>query len=269
MKYILTSFALVFGLSVIGQVTILEENFDAPTLPSTFTLIDNDGNTVANDVQEYTEAWIPKEDPMDSSNGTASSTSYFSPVDRADRWLITSQMTLGASGNFVSWNTMSHDPSFPDSYKVMVSTTGNSLSDFTDTLTVVSNETPYWSSHTESLEEYANETIYLAFVNTTYNGFKLYMDSLYVREQDPLSVADEKIEVAIYPNPTTDVLNLSAGNAKIESIQIFNSFGQKVLDKNTSSSQLSIDVNHLDKGIYFTLVKTDQGVSRSKIIVEN
>src|SRR5690554_3243803 len=123
MKSIFTVLAVIISSTLIGQVSILEENFDLSALPANFTIIDNDGNTVSNDVQEYTSAWILKEDPTDATNGTVSSTSYFSPVDRADRWLITPQLTLGASGNFISWSGLSHDASFPDSYKVMISKT--------------------------------------------------------------------------------------------------------------------------------------------------
>src|SRR5690554_7280863 len=84
MKKIFTGLALIASTTLFGQITLLEENFDASTLPATWTVIDNDGNTVDEQVQEYTEAWIYKEDPINAGNGTASSTSFFRPVDRAE-----------------------------------------------------------------------------------------------------------------------------------------------------------------------------------------
>ncbi|PWH86365.1 T9SS-dependent choice-of-anchor J family protein [Brumimicrobium oceani] len=268
MKSVFTVLAVIISSSLIGQISILEENFDSSSLPANFTIIDNDGNTVANDVQEYTSAWIIKEDPTDATNGTASSTSYFSPVDRADRWLITSQMTLGASGNFISWSGLSHDASFPDSYKVMISKTGNSIADFTDTLVVVSNELPVWNKHTENLEDYAGETVYFAFVNTTYDGYKLYLDSIYVREQDPLSTMSEEINLAIYPNPVLDEIDLNTSNVLIENVEIFNSFGQKVMGEKMESSAFKavLDVSELGSGVYFVVVETSAGVVRRKVI---
>src|SRR5690554_6672411 len=149
MKKLFTGLSIILCSSLWGQVTLLEENFDDAAFPNGWTVIDNDGHTVDEDVQEYNNAWILKEDPKDATNGTVSSTSYFDPVDRADRWLITPQMTLGNSGNYISWKGLSHDPSFPDSYKVMISKTGNNLNDFTDTLTVISYEEPVWTNHTE------------------------------------------------------------------------------------------------------------------------
>ena len=260
--------AVIASSILFGQVSILEENFDLPSLPATFSIIDNDGNTVANEVQEYTSAWIVKEDPMNTNNGTASSTSFFSPLDRADRWLITPQITLGGSANFISWKGLSHDPSFPDSYKIMISKTGNSVADFTDTLSIVINELPVWTNHTESLADFINETIYVAFVNTTFNGFKLYLDSLYVREQDPLSIEKDEINLSIYPNPISNVLNLSAGNSLIKKVDIYNSFGQKIVEEKLDNSATlhSINVSQLNTGIYFITVETSKGILRSKIV---
>lgn len=268
MKSFFTVLAVIASSTLIGQVTVFEENFDLSALPAPFTIIDNDGHTVASDVQEYTSAWIIKEDPMDPTNGTVSSTSYFSPVDRADRWLITPKITLGAFGNYLSWKGLSHDPSFPDSYKVMISTTGTTVADFTDTLVIISNETPTWNSHEESLEDFDGQEVYIAFVNTTFNGFKLYLDSLKVRELDPLSVEKEEIQLAVYPNPINDIINISTGNAVIQNIVIFNSFGQKVAEEkvNNSATKHSMSVANLESGIYFISVQTAKGIVRKKVI---
>lgn len=268
MKIIFTVFAVIASSTLFGQTTILEENFDASVFPASFTIIDNDGHTVANDVQEYSSAWIVKEDPMNATNGTVSSTSYFSPVNRADRWLITPQLTLGTFGNYLSWSGLSHDPSFPDSYKVMISKTGNAVADFTDTLVVMSNEMPIWTSHTALLDAYVGEDIYIAFVNTTFNGYKLYLDSIKVRKDDPLTVVKEEINLAAYPNPVTDILNLSTGNANIQKIVVYNSYGQKVIEEevNNSKSNYSIDFTSLETGVYFVSVETSLGILRKKIV---
>jgi|SRR5690554_2622861 len=268
MKNIFTGLAIIISTTLFGQVSILEENFDATSLPATWTTIDNDGHTVDNAVQEYTSAWIYKEDPLNAGNGTASSTSFFSPVDRADRWLISPQLTLGASANYVSWKSLSYDASFPDSYKVMISKTGNTVADFKDTLVIVSNETPYWSSHTESLDLFINETVYIAFVNTTYNGFKLFIDSVYVREQDPLALNKEEISIGIYPNPITDKIHISSGNIKVQNIKIYNSFGQEIqnINPDNQNSEIEINASDLKSGVYFISIRTSEGIVRRKVV---
>lgn len=268
MKNFLIGFGLIFSSTLFAQVTILEENFDNTTLPAQWTIIDNDGYTVAPAVQEYTAAWIYKEDPINAGNGTVSSTSFFSPVDRADRWLITPQMTIGNSGNFISWKGLSYDPSFPDSYKILISSTGNAIADFSDTLTIVNDQTPYWGKYTEELNEYANKSIYIAFVNTTYNGYKLFLDSIYVREQDPLSLTKEEINVAVYPNPMTDYLMVSTGNTPIKEVRIHNALGQLILDQSfdIQMTEVKIPTEQLMSGVYFLSIKTASGTVRKKLL---
>ncbi len=268
MKKFLFGFVLLYCSSLFGQITILDENFDNPTLPAQWTIIDNDGFTVDTAVQEYTEAWIYKEDPLNSGNGTVSSTSYFSPVNRADRWLITPQLSMGTFGNFISWKGMSYDPSFPDSYKIMISTTGNAIADFSDTLTIVNDQTPYWAGYTESLEKYVNENIYIAFVNTTYNGFKLFLDSINVRKQDPLSLTKEEIYATVYPNPITNHLSISTGNLPIKKVQIHDALGQVVFNQSypVAVSKVTLSTIDYQSGVYFLSISTSKGTVRKKVV---
>jgi hypothetical protein len=254
--------------NVNAQVTILEENFDTATLPSGWGRIDNDNNTPASDVSEYTAAWIYKEDPLNAGNGTFSSTSYFDPIDRADRWLITPSMTLGASGNFISWKGLSGDPSFPDSYKLMVSTTTSDISAFTDTLAIVLNESAEWTEYEQNLEEYANETIYIAFVNTTFDGFKLYLDSVYVREQDPLAVdLEEKMSLSFFPNPVLDEMNIQSDQG-ISVITLYTSLGQKAKTvKVANKKSVSISLSELPAGVYQIHARLTTGeIKRNNIV---
>lgn len=267
MKYIFTSLIFTLSISLYGQITILEENFDAGVFPSQWTIVDNDGFTVDPSVSEYTEAWILTEDPEDSSNGVVSSTSFFTPVNRADRWLITPLLSLGAESNYISWKGLSYDPSFPDSYKVMISTTTNGIYDFTDTLVVISNEYYKWTNHVHLLDDYANQEIYIAFVNTTSNGFKLYLDSIYVRENDPLSIDEEEIIVSVFPNPVVNTLQLTTGNAKIQSVIIHNSYGQMVSEETFDhQNEVLVSTSTFQSGVYFVSVKTNLGVVRKKIV---
>lgn len=267
MKLLITFSVLAISFSALSQVDILVENFDATSLPTGWNVVDNDENTPDESVNEYTEAWIYKEDPFDASNGTFSSTSYFDPVDRADRWLITPQITLGSESNYISWIGLSADASFPDSYKVMISTGTSDISDFTDTLVVISNELPEWTDRLFNLDEYANQTIHLAFVNTTFDGFKLYIDSVYVREQDPLSV-DEYISVnkstKVYPNPTESIINISGEN--IESTTIQNLAGEIVF-KGNSTINKSIEISEYPSGIYIvSILLSDGTIERHKLV---
>lgn len=268
MRKVFTIIGIAISSTLMSQVTILEENFDGSALDSGWKVVNNDGFTPQEVVEEYTEAWIIVEDPLNVGNGTVSSTSYFTPVNRADRWLITPQMTLGTENNYISWKGLSYDPSFPDSYKVLISTTGNEIADFTDTIKVVSNEYYTWTNHLEELDEYAGQDIYIAFVNTTFNGFKLYLDSIYVREQDPLSLQKEEIHLAIYPNPVRDFLVVNSNDAQIQGVTIINAMGQILLTEsfNNGSGKVKVNTSSFMSGVYFITVETSKGIVRQKLI---
>lgn len=83
----------------------------------------------------------------------------------------------------------------------------------------------------------------------------------------------ENISFSIYPNPTSNRLFINA-NARFENadVQIFNTVGQKVFEKNLSfNSNNQIELNNLDlqKGLYILKLKTSAGTEfDSKIVIE-
>ncbi len=262
MKALVLVFCVGCINSLWGQVPLVYETFDGG-VPTDWSLINNDGNTPHPDVSEYTDAWIVVADPDDALNKVVSSTSYFQPVDRADRWLITPNVTLGGSGNFISWYGKSHDPSFPDSYKVLISNSGTNSSDFTDTLIVVTNESPDWTFHQLEIEQFANENVHVAFVLTTFNGFKLYLDSIDLRKEDPLFLPNitANYEVNLFPNPAKD--HISIHGEGIHSVNCLSADGKHMFSVHSLNH---IDVSTLPSGIYVLIIEHNQGVLRKKLI---
>jgi hypothetical protein len=264
---IIIAIGLVFSVScATAQDTLLLESFDDGIFPAGWSNINNDGHTVNSAVSEFADPWVVVEDPEDVNNFVVGSTSYFDPVDRADRWLISPEVTLGAASNYISWYGRSHDPSFPDSYKVLISTTGDALNDFTDTLVIVTDELPEGATKTFEIDsEYANSTIRFAFVNNTFNGFKLYLDSIYIRSGDPLSLEVQELEdITIFPNPASELIHIKA-NKKIKSIDLLDYTGRIVRSEQNANS---LDVRVIEKGIYFINVLFEDGeVSTGRRVV--
>lgn len=249
-----------FGNHFLAQTTILEENFDAG-IPSNYVLYNQDGYTPDSAVIEYTNAWISKQDPADPSNTVASSTSYFDQPGMANRWLVTPSITLGPFGNILTWQGKSHDASFAESYLVLLSTTGDAVADFTDTLKAVVNEDIYWTNHSVNLSElgYNGQNVHIAFVLRTLDGFKFYMDSLKVVEQDPVGVAGkEMVEFQLYPNPATETITFTT-EANVQQAIIRDINGAIVM----RSTEQEIDVRNLANGMYFLeLVHSNGTVSK-------
>lgn len=74
----------------------------------------------------------------------------------------------------------------------------------------------------------------------------------------------ETMKVTVYPNPTSGVLNVEAG----ENFQatVYNYQGQVVMRNNISNGQ--IDMSELSSGVYFVEIRTNNNVSVEKVIVK-
>ncbi len=250
------SFLLVIATNLIcSQTTLLSTDFDEG-IPSNFTLVDNDNLIVHPDVVNFTEAWVVVPEPDNMTNLVAASTSYFTESDTADRWLITPPLTLGNFGNFIKWDARSQDPSFPDDYLVLVSTTDNQIASFIDTIGSVKQENAEWTNREVNLSEkgFNGQTIYIAFVLRTFDGFKLYLDNIEARKEDPVSVAEfSKSIVKIYPNPASDFLQIDS-ELKINLWTIVDAKGTQI--KQGVESTITLDL--MDAGFYFIRWQSDK-----------
>ena len=258
-------FGLFFfaSISSFAQTIIFSENFQNG-IPANFTLINNDGNTPALAVAEYINAWISIQDPDNLADTVAASTSFFTPQDTASRWLITPPIALGSFGNYFSWEARSHDPSFPDDYLVLVSTTDNQLASFTDTIGFIIEENFEWSPREVDLSEegYDNQTIYIAFVNKTYDGFKLYLDDMEARKEDVTGVTiNLSNNIFVYPNPSNDKITFSS-DYPIENITILSASGSLLLQ----TTESIVDISHYPVGLYYARIISNKQTSILKII---
>lgn len=77
--------------------------------------------------------------------------------------------------------------------------------------------------------------------------------------KSPSRAAIENIEsnMTVYPNPTSDIINLDIMNEQTVSVQIFNISGQKVMDVILDEFNSSINVSELSSGTY--IVKMNDG----------
>lgn len=260
MKQLLTFAFLSFMLPAFAQTIILSTDFQQG-IPANYSLVDNDGNTPDPIVAEYTNAWITVVDPENALDTVAASTSFFTTMDSASRWMITPPLALGAFGNYIEWNAKSQDPSYPDDYLVLVSTTDNQLTSFTDTIGYIKEENFEWTNREVNLftEGYHDQTIYVAFVNRSLDGFKLYMDDIEVRKDDPVGLQEPSpVSFVVYPNPSSDVIFVS-GSHNLEKMELFDLNG--MLLQTTVST--SMNVQALPTGMYLIRC-TMNGVTSTK-----
>lgn len=251
MKMIKTLFFTLLTFQILGQVTVFEADFQGG-IPVQMTVIDNDFNTPNSAVSEYTDAWICIADPENPADSVAASTSWFNPIDTADRWMITPQLNLGTYGNSILWNSKSQDASYPDDYYILASTTDMNPSSFVDTLGYIQEENFEWTSRSVDLsaEGYNGQGIYIAFVLRTYDGYKLYIDDIQIFKDDDASNQEQsKIEFQMFPNPCQNQVHLSS-QKPIEYIQVFDLSGKVILSAESSIIQTSA----LGRGSYIVKI---------------
>ena len=76
----------------------------------------------------------------------------------------------------------------------------------------------------------------------------------------------DNIQLSIYPNPATEIVNVSA-EYKLEALTIFSITGQQLIYKvNTDNS---IDFSQLPKGIYLLKVEFENGKTVTKRVIKN
>jgi hypothetical protein len=251
----------VYGLN--AQVLLLDSDFQSG-IPSSYTILDNDGLTPNPIVSEYTEAWIVVADPENPVDSVASSTSFFSPVGTANRWLITPLLNLGSYGNLFQWEAKSQDASYPDDYLVLISTTDMELTSFTDTVGYIIGEDANWVTRQVDLSEegYNDSTVYIAFVNVTEDGFKLYIDDIKVWKNDPTSVLEinQNVNVNVFPNPTNDFIYVDSEQS-FEKIKIFDTQGVEMFQ----TEENVFNLVNLPNGCYFIQIIYPWGNVTKKI----
>ena len=96
--------------------------------------------------------------------------------------------------------------------------------------------------------------------------------------EKPNGVTDlSVINIEIYPNPATNFVTIEA-DSKIKNIYIYNTVGQIVsvsklhnlsrLNGNFNTSKVEIDVSNMQAGFYILNIKTKNGISVKKLIVQ-
>ena len=101
-------------------------------------------------------------------------------------------------------------------------------------------------------------------------GFSIatfYVDNIYFYSGAPLSIVDFQIEdLKLYPNPTNNTWRISTKNQVINSIEVFNILGKRVLALKPNAISAEVDATGLASGIYITKISTESGTISKKLI---
>lgn len=176
-SHIVLGLVLLIG-NLFGQDTLLYENFQDQTLGQ-FQSIDNDGLELSSDFVGLSGAYsiIPVGGPSDY---RAVSVSSFLNGGTADNWLISPSIEISSAQTILSWSaaSLSGDAFLLESYRVLVSTTGSGLEDFTINLLEVTSEEG--QTRELDLSSFIGQNIFIAFNHIGTDNYALTLDDILV-----------------------------------------------------------------------------------------
>jgi|GEM_PF-1083205 len=74
-------------------------------------------------------------------------------------------------------------------------------------------------------------------------------------------------KITLIPNPTTGELRIESGEMKVDKVEILDVVGRVIFSQNfTSSSYQKIDISHINSGVYFVRLTTEQGKVVKKVV---
>jgi len=161
---------------------------------------------------------------------------------------------------FLKKNYPAHNPfSFPAVCKDLEDCNG-SVREFP---VLVGDTAGNWKPILQALME--NEhTIYHDTMEVPY---EMYVFPILKRATSSLDEINIDNRVEIYPNPSSKDININSQYI-INSIEILNSLGQRVYREKINTTNKTIDISALNKGIYIIELKTEKGIIHRKFIKE-
>jgi hypothetical protein len=115
------------------------------------------------------------------SNKLMGSASTFTTPGKANDWMVTPQIKIYGAGAKLTWKSMSASRVKKDGLKVYISTKGYEMKNFeTDPIFSVEAEETTFQEHEVSLDKYVGQTIYIAFVNDSYDKYVICVDDIQV-----------------------------------------------------------------------------------------
>lgn len=258
--YAVFTFVFTTAMHAQGNDTLIFENFDVDPIGTTVINTAPQGNdpfwvnfdsdlllTAGGSPGEWywSEGGFADVDSLDNIFMSKSWLVNFDPGNR--NYLISPAIQIVDANAVLSWESASYQtPLYLDGYSVLVSTTDNIESSFTDTLfqaaQYLSGTGNDFSSYTfspgfvhgldgtfiqntgdsarfrgilrpfsASLAAYSGQTIYICFLHDSDDDNLISIDDILVKGTTPLGVAnnDASFDMQVYPNPASEKVNLN------------------------------------------------------------
>lgn len=77
----------------------------------------------------------------------------------------------------------------------------------------------------------------------------------------------ELVNISVYPNPATDVLNVDYNGDEALSLIMYDMLGKEVISREAITESITLDVSTLTKGLYFCKLYNNNGLLENKSVV--
>lgn len=220
-------------ISLKGEgIKVADANFENGQVPDGWKIIDNDGNThtwelyepnilLSNSVAPHSGNWVMR-------------SGY--NFEGADDWLILPKLLPTTENDELFFWASSYSPSLIEDFKIMVSTTGNNIENFTTNFSGNLQAPAEWLKYSFDLSNYINQEIYIAIVHTSINKSRLFIDDVFA----PIKYTDNNLKAInvdgdIAPNANSVV----AYTATIKNIGLLTQTNYTVNLKTNSGTLIS------------------------------
>jgi len=93
------------------------------------------------------------------------------------------------------------------------------------------------------------------------------IDDFVFGKYSTLSIKNYEIPgLTVYPNPTSSKWRIATSNQEIQSIEVFNVIGKRVLSLKPNTLAVNVDASILSPGVYIATITTERGTSSRKLI---
>ncbi len=182
-------------------------------------------------------------------------------------WLISPQVTLGESPMLSMWVKSYTDAYGLEKYNVLVSTTDNNPSSFTQIAGPINAPVAAWTYVEYDLAAYQGQAVYVAIQCISNDAFIFLVDDISISFFTSVNDNPLAESLKVYPNPATDVLNIQAG-VEITKARLFNISGQMVYESNGNSNEMRISTTEMPVGLYLLNITTKQGTITRKVSIQ-
>ena len=121
------------------------------------------------------------------------------------------------------------------------------------------------------IDSHTNTITNLSETNYTFESEKGIYDNRFTLQFTPeliLGNTDVSLEtIAIYPNPTQDILNIASPVSEVKQVTIYDVRGRVVKTKTVSGNNIvQVDLSELNNTIYFVEVTTESGTITKRVV---